>query len=75
GKVSLLDLYFKGSLSVRVERRDGFPFVGMVLVAFDGVPDVRVRNKQWALNILTFALEKLAQLRVQVDLKPFVLPR
>ena len=29
-QVLLLDLYFKGSLSVRVERRDEFPFVGMV---------------------------------------------
>ncbi|CAN0206596.1 unnamed protein product, partial [Ascophyllum nodosum] len=49
GKVPLWDLYFKGSLSVRVERRDDFPFVDMALVAFDGVPDVRVRNKHWAL--------------------------
>ena len=35
GKVRLLELYFKGSLSVRVERRDEFPFVGMVSCLLD----------------------------------------
>ena len=35
GKVRLLELYFKGSLSVRVERRDEVPFVGMVSCLLD----------------------------------------
>ena len=35
GKVPLWDLYFKGSLSVRVERRDDFPFVDMVSCLLD----------------------------------------
>ena len=35
GKVRLLEVYFKGSLSVRVERRNEFPFVGMVSCLLD----------------------------------------
>lgn len=30
GTIRLLELYFRGSLSVRAELRDEFPFVGMV---------------------------------------------
>ncbi|CAM9760862.1 unnamed protein product, partial [Ascophyllum nodosum] len=52
GKVRLLEVYLKGSLSVRVERRDEYPFVGMALVAFDGAPDVQVRIEQWGLDTL-----------------------
>ena len=35
GKVLLLEVYLKGSLSVRVEQRDEFPFVGMVSCLLD----------------------------------------
>ena len=35
GKVPLLELYLKGSLTVRVERKDEFPFVGMVSYLLD----------------------------------------
>lgn len=45
------------------------------LVAFDGVPEVRVRIEQWGLDALTFgAVDEWVRIGLRQAMKPFVLP-
>eukprot|EP00752_Nemacystus_decipiens_P012056 g10688.t1 len=79
GTVRLLEFYFRGSVSVRAETRDEFPFVSTAFVAFDYPPDVHVKLEQWGLDALTLgavpaAVDEWARIALQQSCAPYVLP-
>eukprot|EP00903_Cladosiphon_okamuranus_P007691 g7454.t2 len=79
GTVRLLEFYFRGSVSVRAEIRDEFPFVSTAFVAFDYPPAVQVKLEQWGLDALTLgavpaAVDEWARIALQQALAPYVLP-
>ncbi|CAM9311435.1 unnamed protein product, partial [Hapterophycus canaliculatus] len=79
GTIRLLELYFRGSVSVRAEVRDEFPFFSTAFVALDYPPDVQVRLEQWGLDALTLgavpaAVDEWARNALRQALAPLVLP-
>ncbi|CBJ25605.1 hypothetical protein Esi_0003_0313 [Ectocarpus siliculosus] len=79
GTVRLLELFFRGSMSVRAELRPEFPFVKTALIAFDDPPDVQIKLEQWGLDALSLgtvpaAVDEWARMALQQAISPYVMP-